>query len=164
MNGLRSSCSARRSAEVRAGEPHAVPRGGYGRAVADAHRPSGEPARDGERHEFEVEFADGKAPARVIFALVAPVSGVDTLISVVRQEPAVPACPAEVRAQVRAPEDLLLLGYMGKSGVPTARIEPSRDAAQGLESLAGVAYRGKGWQMFQVRNPQHARPAAVGAD
>jgi uncharacterized protein (TIGR02268 family) len=56
-----------------------------------------------------------------------------------------------MRAAVRAPEDLLLLGYMGEGGVPTARIDPSKDSAQGIESMEGVAYRGKGWLMFQVR-------------
>ena len=109
------------------------------------------PLGDGERHELEVEFTDGKPPARAAFALVAHASDVDTLINVARQEPAAPACPVEVRAEVRAPEDLLLLGYMGKGGVPTAQVPPNTDAAHGFESLEGVAYRGKGWLMFQVR-------------
>lgn len=109
------------------------------------------PLGDGERHEIEVEFADGRTPARAVFALVASPSGVDTLINVTRQAPTVPVCPAEVRAGVRGPEDLLLLGYMGESGVPTAKLNPTRDDAQGFESLEGVAYRGKGWLMFQVR-------------
>lgn len=117
------------------------------------------PLGDGERHELEVAFADGKPPARAVFTLVASASDVDTLISVTLQEPAAPACPAEVRAEVRGPEDLLLLGYMDGRGVPTAKIGTTRDKAQGLESAEGVAYLGKGWLMFQVgirtmRGPQ----------
>jgi uncharacterized protein (TIGR02268 family) len=117
------------------------------------------PLGDGERHELEVEFTDGRPPARAAFALVAHASDVDTLINVARQQPAAPVCPAEVRAEVRAPEDLLMQGYMGESGVPTAPIDARWDAAQGLESARGVAYRGKGWLMFQVairnlRGPQ----------
>jgi uncharacterized protein (TIGR02268 family) len=118
------------------------------------------PLGDGERHELEVEFADGKPPARAVFVLVAHPSDVDTLINVARQEPTAPTCPAEVRAEVRGPEDFLLSGYMGQSGVPTARIDPTRDAAQGLLSARGVAYRGKGWLMFQVaiRNMRGPQP------
>jgi uncharacterized protein (TIGR02268 family) len=117
------------------------------------------PLGQGERHELEVEFTDGKAPARAAFALVAHPSDVDAFVTVARQQPAAPACPAEVRAGVSGPEDFLLLGYMGKSGVPTAPIEPRKDAAQGFTSREGVAYRGKGWLMFQVailnlRGPQ----------
>ena len=123
--------------------------------IVQAVKPLGE----GERQELEVEFADGKAPARAVFALVAPTPNADTFVHVARQEPAAPACPAEVRAEVRGPEDLLLLGYMGKSGVPTAQIAGTKDAGQGLEAPKGVAYRGKGWLMFQFelhnkRGPQ----------
>jgi uncharacterized protein (TIGR02268 family) len=106
---------------------------------------------DGERQELEVQFADGKAPARAVFALVPHASEVDTLITVARQEPAAPVCPGEVRGGVRGPEDFVLLGYMDGRGVPTAKIGPHRDSAHGFESLEGVAYRGKGWLMFQVR-------------
>jgi uncharacterized protein (TIGR02268 family) len=117
------------------------------------------PLGDGERHELEVEFTDGKAPARAVFALAAHPSDVDAFVTVARQQPAAPACPAEVRAEVRGPEDLLLLGYMGESGVPTAEISQDYDDAHGLESGGGVAYLGKGWLMFQVairnlRGPQ----------
>jgi uncharacterized protein (TIGR02268 family) len=115
---------------------------------------------DGERDELEVEFADGKAPARAVFALVAHTSDVDAFVTVARQEPATPVCPAEVRAGVRGPEDFLLSGYMGLSGVPTAKIPPVTDDAQGFQSRAGVAYRGKGWLMFQVaiRNMRGPQP------
>lgn len=118
------------------------------------------PLGEGERHELEVEFADGKAPARAVFALVGHPSDVDAFVTVARQQPAAPACPAEVRAAVRAPEDLLLLGYMGESGVPTGEIPQVRDKAHGLESGGGVAYRGKGWLMFQVaiRNMRGPQP------
>jgi len=118
------------------------------------------PLGNGERHELEVEFADGKAPARAVFALVAPASDGDTLINVTRRAPAAPACPAEVRVEVRAPEDLLLLGYMGGSGVPTARIPQVMNTSQGFETGEGVAYRGKGWLMFQVeiRNKRGPQP------
>lgn len=115
--------------------------------------------RDGERQELELQFADGKAPEGVRFVLVSHPSDVDTLINVSRQAPTVPTCPAEMRAGVRGPEDFLLLGYMGESGVPTSKIGTTEDDAQGLESGEGVAYRGKGWLMFQVairnlRGPQ----------
>ncbi len=118
------------------------------------------PLGDGERHELEVEFTDGKAPARAAFSLVAHPSDVDAFVTVARQQPAAPACPAEVRAAVRAPEDLLLLGYMGESGVPTAEIGSRTDDVQGFESVRGVAYRGKGWLMFQVeiRNMRGPQP------
>ena len=119
------------------------------------------PLGDGERYELQVEFADGKAPARAAFALVAHASDVDTLITVARQEPpAAPVCPAEVHAGVRGPEDLLLLGYMDGRGVPIAKIPPVEDDAQGFASGKGVAYRGKGWLMFQVgiRNRQGPLP------
>jgi uncharacterized protein (TIGR02268 family) len=118
------------------------------------------PLREGERRELEVEFADGKPPARAVFVLVAHPSDVDTLINVARQGPTAPACPAEPRAEVRGPEDFLLLGYMGKSGVPTARVDARKGSAQGIESLEGVAYRGKGWLMFQVeiRNTRGPQP------
>jgi uncharacterized protein (TIGR02268 family) len=117
------------------------------------------PLRDGERQELEVEFADGKAPERAVFALVAHPSDVDTLINVARQEPAAPACPAEVRAGVSGPEDFLLSGYMDGRGVPTATIGTTLDDAHGIQSRQGVAYRGNGWLMFQVevsdmRGPQ----------
>ena len=118
------------------------------------------PLGDGERHELEVEFTDGKAPARAAFVLVAHPSDVDAFVTVARQQPAAPTCPAEVRAAVRAPEDLLLLGYMGEGGVPTSEIPQGYDDAQGLESVQGVAYRGKGWLMFQVeiRNMRGPQP------
>ncbi len=118
------------------------------------------PLGEGERHELEVEFTDGKAPARAVFALVAHASDVDAFVTVARQQQAAPACPAEVRAEMRAPEDLLLMGYMGESGVPTAEIPQVTDDAQGLESVQGVAYRGKDWLMFQVaiRNMRGPQP------
>ncbi len=117
------------------------------------------PLGDGERHELEVQFTDGKTPVRAVFALMAPASDVDTLINVARQEPAALTCPTEVRAGVRGPEDFLLLGYMDRGGVPTAEIGTTKDAARGFMSTRGVAYRGKGWLMFQVgiankRGPQ----------
>jgi uncharacterized protein (TIGR02268 family) len=107
--------------------------------------------RDGERQELEVQFADGKAPARAVFALVAHPSEVDTFVNVARQEPAAPTCPAEVRAGVSGPEDFLLSGYMDGRGVPTAAIGPTWGAAHGFDSLGGVVYRGKDWLMFQVK-------------
>ena len=124
--------------------------------IVQAVKPLGE----GERQELEVEFADGKAPARAVFALVAHASDVDALVTVARQEPAAPTCPAEARAEVRGPEDFLLLGYMDGRGVPTAKIDQHRDSAQGIESLEGVAYRGKGWLLFQVgfRNMRGPQP------
>ena len=107
--------------------------------------------RDGERQELEVQFADGTAPARAVFALVAHPSEVDTFVNVARQEPAAPTGPAEVRAGVSGPEDFLLSGYMDGRGVPTAAIGQDKDSAHGFDSLGGVVYRGKDWLMFQVK-------------
>jgi len=108
-----------------------------------------EPLGEGERVELEVQFADGKVPAR--FALVPPASEVDTLINVTRREPLAPACPAEVPTRVRRPEDLLLLDYMDGSGVRTAQIPTLEGGAHGFESNGGAVYRGKGWLLLDVQ-------------
>jgi uncharacterized protein (TIGR02268 family) len=108
-----------------------------------------EPLGEGERVGLEVQFADGKVPAR--FALVPPASEVDTLINVTRREPLAPPCPAEVTARVRRPEDLLLLDYMGKSGVQTAEIKYLENGTHGFASEGGTAYRGKGWLLLDVK-------------
>jgi uncharacterized protein (TIGR02268 family) len=109
------------------------------------------PLENGERQELEVEFADEKAPARAFFVLVGHASEIDAFVTVARQEPSSPACPAEVHAGIKGPEDLLLSGYMDGGGVPTSPIDEVTDKANGLETRKGVAYRGKGWLMFQVR-------------
>jgi uncharacterized protein (TIGR02268 family) len=74
--------------------------------------------RPDERHELEVFFADGKAPARVAFVLVMDPAEVDTRIDVERPELPSAACLVEVPPP--RPEDFVRLGYVGASGVPTA--------------------------------------------
>jgi uncharacterized protein (TIGR02268 family) len=101
-----------------------------------------------ERLVLGVPFADGQ---RAVFVLVSSPSEVDTRIDVVRREQTVEACHAEVCAGMRGPEDFLLLGYMDGRGVPTAQIRAARDSTHGIESERGVAYRGNGWLMFQIR-------------
>lgn len=110
--------------------------------------------RPDERHELEVLFADGRAPARAAFVLVMDPAEVDTRIDVQRPEPPNAACPAETQRVEPRPEDFVLLGYVDPSGVPTAKFDRATDDAQGLKSDVGVSYRGKGWVLFEfaIRN------------
>lgn len=115
---------------------------------------------EGERQELEVPFVDGRAPARAVFTLVAHSASLDTVLHVTRQEPTVPTCPTEARGNIKGPEDFLLLGFMDKGGVATGTMHGVVDSARGFFSKAGVAYRGKGWLMFQleVRNTLSPQP------
>ena len=146
---------------------HVVDAGELSRSIiVQAASPFGE----GERHTLEVEFTDGKAPARAAFVLVAPVSAVDTLINVARQQPPAPACDAEVRARcsgaTQGPEDFVLLGYVDTEGVRTAILKRHRDDARGFMADRGVSYRGKGWALIEMRvkhlhGPQPWTPSEV---
>ncbi len=104
----------------------------------------------GERHELEVFFADGKAPARAAFVLVMDPAAVDTRIDVARPELPHAPCPAEVQRTAPLPEDFVLKEYVNKRGVQTASIEHAVDSGQGLEMKEGVSYRGNGWVLFDV--------------
>jgi uncharacterized protein (TIGR02268 family) len=113
-----------------------------------------EDLRVGARHVIEVFFADGRAPARAAFVLVTDPSEVDTRIEVGRPELPTTACPAEVPRP--RPEDFVLLDYVSKGGVQTAKIEPVEETAQGLSSDQGVAYRGNRWIVFDVVISNHS--------
>ncbi len=114
-----------------------------------------EDLRADERQEIGVLFADGRAPEGARFVLASRPSDVDTRIDVVRREQPEAACQAEVK-ELRArlseirPETFVLLGFVDKGGVPTASVDAARDAVRGLQSGAGVAYRGKGWVLVEV--------------
>ncbi len=110
--------------------------------------------RPDERHELEVFFADGRAPARAAFVLVMDPAEVDTRIDVERPEPPNAPCPAEARRAEPLPEDFVLMGFVDERGVPTAVIERVAENAQGLQSDRGVSYRGNGWVLFDfvIRN------------
>jgi uncharacterized protein (TIGR02268 family) len=124
--------------------------------------------RADERHEIEVFFADGRAPARAAFVLVTDPAEVDTRIDVVRPELPNEPCPVDVQRDAPRPEDFVLLGYVRERGVQTAAFDGARDDAQGLKSQQGVSYRGEGWVLFDVmvgnlpgRPPFSPRDAAL---
>jgi uncharacterized protein (TIGR02268 family) len=105
--------------------------------------------RPDERHQLEVFFADGRAPARAAFVLVMDPAEVDTRIDVARPEPPNSECPTGVLPNPR-PEDFVLRGYVDESGVATARFKDFTDDAQGFESGPGVSYRGHRWVLMDV--------------
>jgi len=104
----------------------------------------------GERHEIAVFFADGSAPARAAFALVTDPAEVDARIDVQRREPPDTACPAEAPRPPLGPEDFVLLGYVTRKGVQTGPVDAAYDAARGLRSREGDAFRGTGWVLVDV--------------
>jgi uncharacterized protein (TIGR02268 family) len=104
----------------------------------------------GERHELAVFFADGRTPARAAFVLVTDPAEVDSRIDVERREPPTAACPAEAPRPPPGPEDFVLLGYVTRAGVQTSPVDVASDAARGLRSKAGDAYRGTGWVLVDV--------------
>jgi uncharacterized protein (TIGR02268 family) len=106
--------------------------------------------RADERHELEVFFADGKAPARAAFVLVMDPAEVDSRIDVSRPEPLDAPCPAEVQRADPLPEDFVLKGYVDKHGVPTGVIGRVADNGQGLSAQSGVSYLGNGWVLFDI--------------
>ncbi|NOK16651.1 DUF2381 family protein [Corallococcus carmarthensis] len=105
---------------------------------------------DGERQEFGVFFADGRAPARAAFVLVTDPAEVNSRIDVQRPEPPNGTCPADAPAPVPKPEDFVLLGYLGSEGVTTSRVQDMLDTASGLGSEAGISFRGKGWILVDM--------------
>ena len=119
-----------------------------------------EDLRPGERHELAVFFADGSAPARAAFALVTDPAEVDTRIDVERRELPTAACPVEAPRPPPRPEDFVLMGYVTRDGVQTGPVDEASDAAQGLRSLAGDAFRGTGWVLVdvQIKNMAGHRP------
>ena len=106
--------------------------------------------QDGERHEIGVFFADGRVPARAGFVLVTDPTQVDTRIDVRRPEPPAAPCPSEAQPRVPLPEDFVLLGYVGDTGVSVVPIKGVRDAAQGLSTISGRFYLGEGWALVSV--------------
>jgi uncharacterized protein (TIGR02268 family) len=111
--------------------------------------------QEGERHEFGVFFADGRVPSRAAFMLVTDPLEVDTRIDVQRPEPSGPPCPNESQARVPQPEDFVLLGYVDKKGVSVARLRQVDDLAQGLSTVRGYSYRGRGWALVEVLIKNH---------
>jgi len=118
-----------------------------------------EDLRPGERHELAVFFADGRAPARAAFVLVTDPDDVDARIDVERPAPTA-ACPAEAPRPPPMPEDFVLMGYVTRAGVQTGPVDVASDAAQGLRSQAGDAFRGTGWVLVdvQIENSAGQRP------
>ncbi len=110
-----------------------------------------EDLRPGERHELAVFFADGRAPARASFVLMTDPAEVDARIDVARREPPTAACPADAPRAPPRPEDFVLLGYVDDKGVQTDTVDEASNAGQGLSSQPGVAYRGKGWVLVDVK-------------
>ena len=109
-----------------------------------------EDLRPGERHEIAVFFTDGSAPARAAFALVTDPDDVDARIDVERPAPTA-ACPAEAPRPPPRPEDFVLMGYVTRKGVQTGRVDAADDAARGLGSRRGDAFRGNGWVLVDVK-------------
>jgi uncharacterized protein (TIGR02268 family) len=75
---------------------------------------------------------------------------VDIRIDVKRPELPTVTCPAEVPRAAPKPEDFVLMDYVNRSGVPTARFADVLDEAHGLTSESGVSYRGNGWVLLDV--------------
>ncbi|SEU39205.1 DUF2381 family protein [Stigmatella erecta] len=107
--------------------------------------------QEGERHEIGVFFADGRVPARAGFVLVTAPTQVDTRIDVRRPEPPAAPCLSEVQPRVPLPEDFVLLGYVGDTGVSVVPIKGVEDEAQSLSTSSGRFYLGKGWALVSVR-------------
>jgi uncharacterized protein (TIGR02268 family) len=105
----------------------------------------------GERHELAVFFADGRTPARAAFVLVTDPAEVDSQVDVERREPPIAACPAETSRPPPGPEDFVLLGYVGKSGVQTGTVQQASDDPRGLHSASGWTYRGATWRWWTWR-------------
>ncbi|MGE6761102.1 DUF2381 family protein [Corallococcus interemptor] len=113
---------------------------------------------DGERQEFGVFFADGRAPTRAAFVLVTDPRDVDALIDVQRPEPPNTACQPTAQAPVPKPEDFVLLGYVDAKGVTTSSRKGTLDAVQGLILDKIVTFRGTGWILADVKivnRPDH---------
>jgi uncharacterized protein (TIGR02268 family) len=116
--------------------------------------------KEGERHEIGVYFADGRAPARAAFVLVTNPTEVDAQIDVQRPEPPAAPCPTEAQPRVPLPEDFVLLGYVGDTGVSVVRIKVVDEVTQGLTASKGKLYLGNGWALVsvEIRNhPMHPR-------
>ncbi len=107
--------------------------------------------RPDERHEIAVFFADGQAPARAAFVLVLDPAEVDSRIDVQRPELPTGPCPADVHRTDPRPEDFVLKDFVNKRGVPTTIVAGVKDSEQGFSSDRGVAYRGNGWVIVDVK-------------
>ena len=119
----------------------------------------------GERLQFAVPFADGRAPERATFLLVPPVAGEapDTWLQVVRPAPPEPPppeppCPASAPGRAPGPEDFLLLGYLDDTGVGTKAFHVPGDATGSLSFKGGMAYRGRGWVLLDLKSDPEAAP------
>jgi uncharacterized protein (TIGR02268 family) len=112
-----------------------------------------------ERLLLSVPFADGKAPSRAVFVLVSSPSEVDTRLEVVRREPTVEECQAELaKAQARcaksSPIRFAREGGLTPKGVSALNIEKCRSggaAVRGLVCAQGTVYRAEHWVLLDVR-------------
>jgi uncharacterized protein (TIGR02268 family) len=111
--------------------------------------------KEGERHEIGVFFADGRAPSRAAFVLVTAPTEVDARIDVQRPEPPATPCPTEAQPRMPLPEDFVLLGYVGKTGVSVAPIKDVVDEEQGFKTTSGLFYLGNGWALVSLKVRNH---------
>jgi len=115
--------------------------------------------RKDERHELEVFFADGKAPARAAFVLVTDPSEVDTRIDVERRtEPEPGRQTASEPCAPLSAADAVSSGWIDGFGVQTRKVESVTDAAAGFVSQQGMSYRARNWVLVDMvisRLPGH---------
>ncbi|SEM91141.1 Myxococcus xanthus paralogous family TIGR02268 [Stigmatella aurantiaca] len=111
--------------------------------------------KEGERHEIGVFFADGRAPSRAAFVLVTDPTEVDARIDVQRPDPPATPCPTEAQPRMPLPEDFVLLGYVGKTGVSVTPVKDVVDEEQGFKTTSGLFYLGNGWALVSLKVRNH---------
>ncbi|HSP79138.1 MAG TPA: DUF2381 family protein [Myxococcaceae bacterium] len=123
----------------------------------------------GERLLLEVPFADGKAPARAVFALVSEPGEVDGQVEVVRHARTAEQLQAELDAlrarcePERRPDWFQLAGLLGREKLVSDLFE-GRFHGTGLSMQQPWLLRTLHWQVlfFSVRNPRDAAPVEPG--
>lgn len=107
--------------------------------------------RQDERHEIEVFFADGRAPARAAFVLVTDPSEVDTRIDVERRtEPDPGRQTASEPCAPASAADAVSSGWIDEFGVQTWKVDSVTDAAGGFVSHQGMSYRARKWALVDM--------------
>jgi len=112
----------------------------------------------GERLLLSVPFADGSAPGRAVFELVTSPTEVDTRVDVVRSEPTVETCPAQLaEAQARcarsSPARFAREGWLTRQGVVALPVEACHrgaSAVSGLRCVEGTVYLAETWALVDV--------------
>ncbi|NNB96807.1 DUF2381 family protein [Corallococcus exiguus] len=119
----------------------------------------------GERVLLTVPFADGMAPARAVFALVANATQVDAQVQVSRLPRTAEAVQAELdevraacagknielealqaRSAATGPSGMLLAGMLGVDGIQVKELaDPLLKPTDGLTVESVTAFRGTGW-------------------